>query len=195
MASRRSAARYHNLPINFTLELMPILPDSAIGPLLAAAVGAAASLLTLIISKESKTSEFRKEWIEALRVEFSLFVAHLHSYSITVRTSEENSSVVPPVELNKSMTSIRLRLNPKEGNAQRVLAIIAAIEAMDHAGKIADGNRLEELEQELLPIAQGLLKAEWDRVKQGELVFQIARGVSFAVALICIALLLWAAAT
>ena len=47
------------------------LPDVAIGTMIAAFIAGLVSLLSLIISKEQKVSEFRQAWIDALRAEIS----------------------------------------------------------------------------------------------------------------------------
>jgi hypothetical protein len=54
-----------------------IISDSSLGPIIAATVAGAVSLVSLIISKENKTSEFRQLWIDALRSELSKYVAHV----------------------------------------------------------------------------------------------------------------------
>lgn len=46
-----------------------------------ALITGAFSLISLIISKENKTSEFRQEWINALREEISNFLANLKQYT------------------------------------------------------------------------------------------------------------------
>ena len=55
------------------------IPDVAIGAIAAALIAGLISLLGLIISKEQKTSEFRQAWIDGLRSELSLVIAHANA--------------------------------------------------------------------------------------------------------------------
>jgi hypothetical protein len=47
--------------------LMFGIPDQAVGAVIAAIIAGSIALLGLIISKEQKVSEFRQQWIDALR--------------------------------------------------------------------------------------------------------------------------------
>ena len=176
---------------------MTTLPDAAIGPLLAAVIAALISLLGLIITKENKTSEFRHAWIDALRADLSAYIAHFHNIFGLVRLGIENNieswarSQTDLNGVNKSGTNIRLRLNPKEGLTKRVIAALDGFERLACEGASADMDKLEALELELLNASQLLLKSEWRRVKHGELVFQIARAVSFAVLIAALGFVLW----
>src|SRR5947208_1351430 len=58
-------------------ELTPPLIAAA-GAFLVAWIAGAFSLLGLIISKEQKVSEFRQSWIDALRNDLGLLVAHAY---------------------------------------------------------------------------------------------------------------------
>jgi len=49
----------------------------AIGPIIAAIIGAVVTLASLIISKESKLSEFRQAWIDSLRQEIADFLSNI----------------------------------------------------------------------------------------------------------------------
>lgn len=49
----------------------------AIGPIIAAIIGAVVALVSLIISKESKLSEFRQAWIDSLRQEIADFLSNI----------------------------------------------------------------------------------------------------------------------
>ncbi|MBS3927686.1 MAG: hypothetical protein KGZ65_03740 [Sphingomonadales bacterium] len=49
----------------------------AIGPIIAAIIGAVVTLASLIISKESKLSEFRQAWIDSLRQEIADLLSNI----------------------------------------------------------------------------------------------------------------------
>lgn len=54
------------------------LPDQAVGATIAAIVAALVALLGLIISKEQKVSEFRQQWIDALRADIAATIRYGH---------------------------------------------------------------------------------------------------------------------
>jgi len=49
----------------------------AIGPIIASIIGAVVTLASLIISKESKLSEFRQAWIDSLRQEIADLLSNI----------------------------------------------------------------------------------------------------------------------
>ena len=96
------------------------IPDAALGAIVAASIAAVISLLSLIIAKEHKTSEFRQAWIDSLRTEIAMFIAHLnaiHGSLSTPTVSAEELWVRAKDDYlgaNRTAASIRLRLNSKE---------------------------------------------------------------------------------
>jgi len=52
------------------------LPGALAGTIIAAVIAAIVSLLGLIISKETKVSEFRQAWIDSLRAEIAAVITH-----------------------------------------------------------------------------------------------------------------------
>jgi hypothetical protein len=51
------------------------MADIPIGAVAAAIIGAGASLISLIITKQNKTSEFRQAWVDALRTDIAEGIA------------------------------------------------------------------------------------------------------------------------
>ena len=175
-----------------------MLSGISIGAVGAAFVTALASMLGLIISKESKVSEFRQAWVDALRAEMSTYLTNLEyvrtAFKIERATLEERLSDVGPHlnVLNNAYFMISLRLNPNEPHARRILecmdefeALVAAENAMENA---FDDNAAGDVEKRFLAASKLLLKMEWDRVKKGELTFQIAKIVSFVIIIVLVIL-------
>ena len=65
-----------------------------VGVILAALIGGFFSLISLIISKEQKTSEFRQQWIDSLRQEISDHIAASTTLSAMRQFQELSSSLV-----------------------------------------------------------------------------------------------------
>jgi len=155
--------------------------------ILAAIIAGAIALISLIISKEQKVSEFRQDWINALRNDLSDFVAAAMSvhtqnqiFSL-VRTDSEMS-----VEDAFGKISLRihdaycayhkvvLRLNPDEHKALRQKIIEIERTLSKKGGELSAidfGILCAEFDSE----AQRVLKREWKRVKSGEMTYKITK--------------------
>jgi hypothetical protein len=111
------------------------IPDIAIGAVVAAFIAALVSFLSLIISKEQKTSEFRQAWIDALRSDIAAVVAHanaIHGAAAAQFGTAAKTWVAARedfVGINQASANIRLRLNCKEKESQAVLKSIENLEA------------------------------------------------------------------
>ena len=162
------------------------IPDASLGSIIAATVAGAISLTSLIVSKENKTSEFRQLWIDSLRSELSAFISH----SIEIRRhrewGRENSdkgweTISESYKtINESITRIRLRLNPTEKLSKKVLNLLKEYEKAFAGKGVPKDDEFNKLNHEFVEASQQLLKAEWKRVRNGEVVFQIVRATSFA---------------
>jgi hypothetical protein len=181
---------------------------------LGALVASLVSYIGLLISKESKISEFRQAWIDALRNDIAEQIARLEMYP-------HHSARMTPSELHRSEFSIAtarcrilLRMNLEEIESKGVTEALenfnsAAIHALSSRDLSMEEHK-EHMERHLpafllakksvVEKSQALLKMEWDRVKLGEPVYwktqryvkrlAIASGCSAAI-MIMIGFTLW----
>ncbi|TWH71503.1 hypothetical protein LX59_01791 [Azomonas agilis] len=166
---------------------MSEIPPVAIGAILAALITGLVSLLGLIISKEHKVSEFRQAWIDSLRSELANLISHanaIHGADVaTFESASETWKIVRDdfVGINQSAANIRLRLNPKEKEAQAVLGKIEALERLLTPGVAMDYAEMNRVEKELVAKAQVLLKNEWMRVRNGEAIYHYTKILAFSI--------------
>lgn len=163
------------------------IPDASLGSIIAATVAGAISLVSLIVSKENKTSEFRQLWIDSLRSELSSFISH----SMEIRrhrawgreNKDEGWEAISEnyKTINESITRIRLRLNPTETLSKKVLGLLREYEKAFAYNGVPGDDEFSELNHNFVEASQQLLKAEWKRVRNGEIVFQVVRATSFAI--------------
>jgi hypothetical protein len=156
------------------------IPHTALGAVLATLFAAVLSLLSLIISKENKTSEFRQAWIDALRSDFASLIGHLNAIHGTVKvlgtlTPGWQEAREDIIGINRCAASIRLRLNPAENLSKAIFARLDEIEQRLRPSPGLSNEELNEMERALLGEAQSLLKQEWLVVRRGELSYRIAR--------------------
>ena len=181
-----------------------------IGAVFAAAITATVSFIGLVVAKEQKISDFRQSWIDALRREISEFASNARRISaeehpIDLRFTgslvdsieARNEAILRPdlfhenrLRLAQSYYAIRLRLNPEEDDhitlLQRMDEIYAALESYEEVTEALD---------RLSVHSQGVLKREWQRVKEGEpryrRVAMVAKVVVACFAIILSALVLY----
>jgi hypothetical protein len=150
------------------------------GTVIAGLVAALASLLGLVISKESKVSEFRQKWIDELRKDTASFLSLAGDYAADRMLGQSKSTE----KINQKAAMIRLRLNLKEKDHRELLESIqslrdraaqqqptqstAALQAAQQAFGVAVADSAD--------IAARILKREWNVVKRGELVYKTTLG-------------------
>jgi hypothetical protein len=163
------------------------LPKEAIGAIVAAIIAGIIALLGLIISKEQKVSEFRQQWIDALREDVAAVIRYGHSMLRSSREWKENS---PEGEshyredfagVTGAAARIRLRLNPKEKESIALLNAIVKHKRAIESVKGLDFDAVSAAANDVVDAAQGVLKQEWRRVRSGELVYRMARWVALLI--------------
>ena len=202
-----------DIPVQF---LVPI------GAVLAACITGTVTFVTLVIAKEQKISEFRQAWIDAFREELSEFagqarrIAHerlpanlswITKPPVFQQIEEEDKGARQPdlfhenrQRMAQSYYALRLRLNPGEpDHAALPERLDAVYEVLNVA---SDATRREGCIRELdalAKVAQGVLKREWVRVKEGEPRFSrvtsLAKWVAIGLAVVLVSLVgyaLWA---
>ena len=178
---------------------MTVLPDIAIGAIGAALIAGAVSLLGLVISKEQKVSEFRQAWIDALRTDVASLISHVNAIHGAIQAGFGGQGQMWQharedfIGANSATANIRLRLNPSEKQSKEVLRLVSELEREMAVGSMPDHARLDAMENELVASVQVLLKAEWMRVRKGELVYRVAKAVAAFAILAGIGLLVYAA--
>lgn len=163
-----------------------------VGAICAAIIGGAASFIVTMLSKEQKTSEFRQAWIDGLREDLANFGA-VHSGIIGrilfwVDKGQELQAV-----LEKSITADRdtfekidiarlrilLRLNPAEhGRLIKRLNDVYAAASVEELEKASPRRSHGLLIEAFVEESQKVLKAEWRRVKRGEMTFRVTKWLS-----------------
>ncbi|MCK8105655.1 hypothetical protein MTF64_01945 [Pseudoalteromonas sp. 2CM41L] len=165
------------------MEQLPNSAYIAIGAICAAIIAAIMSLLSLVISKEQKVSEFRQEWINSMRQDISeligLFTTFKSNWLYQMHSGEDpkefiknNSSKLG--EIDNIATRIILHLNPNEHEEFKAL-VLEFDSICSSAKKLSDSKITEKAHRDLVNESQKMLKSEWQRVKDGESGFKVAK--------------------
>ncbi len=138
-------------------------------------------MLGLVVSKENKVSEFRHEWINALREDIAEFIAQ--SQELHVAIVEYASGRVKDyreylqqtreqlIALNRAATRTRLRLNQAERNNEQLMKSMGQLK--DFLQELPEdiksfSDKFSPLSVDVEKNAAIVLAREWKRVKQGE---------------------------
>jgi hypothetical protein len=135
----------------------------------AAAIGAAITVVSLMVSKENKTSEFRQQWIDALREDISAYLAlatMLCRGELDKTKKDEHL-----LRLGELDCRIRLRFKRNDPDTKHLIAALNGVSSTS----TPQSDRMEFLrhEETLKEAAQTVLKNEWERVKRGEVKYRI----------------------
>lgn len=155
-----------------------MLPEIAIGAIIAAIIAAMISLAGLVIAKESKVSEFRQNWIDSLRSELSSFTSHLNALSDINVIEFDNEkerfecSKDSVVKLNEAYYSVALRLNVIEESSALVRNSMVKLSQSVKQPLAFSKADFDEAQIEFISVSNSLLKHEWSRVKAGEAAYR-----------------------
>lgn len=171
--------------------------DFTINSLLPAAVTLAAALIAggiarsnLIVAKETKISEFRQAWVDALREELAILFSSTRTMARATQETRAPSSgtntkfhisQVKITEIRHAAAEthykIKLRLNVTQSDHLALLEMLGAM--MDAQNKYlaavnADIKEVFEAAKRASDQAALVLKSEWETVKQGEKAYRSA---------------------
>lgn len=155
------------------------IPSTAfigIGAIVAAFITGTVALLSVVIAKDQKTSEFRQNWIDNLRIDVADYLGYfMQLQAVRLNCSATGQNLLdfgsPGPELYQKLHAlfirINLRLNPSEhsklASKLKELDLIAeSSDALERAQNIID------LHAEIMRLTHGVLSDEWKRVKSGE---------------------------
>lgn len=159
------------------------------GAIIAALIAGLFSFFSLVLSKEQKLSELRESWIEGLRDDLATFAAGMQSieqlergynedHSHPPKLNERHGALLAPLTTTRiAYTRILLRLNPGD----KSVATQSLISVLKKIADLSNQARYEEAADcipEMREQAQLVLKAEWQRVKQGEPTFRWSKRIA-----------------
>lgn len=172
------------------------IPTTALIGILAAFVTGLFSFINLVIGKDQKTSEFRQQWIDALRNDISelvslainlkdaaqLYKNELDNSNHTLKFSEIHKTIKDDIhKFGITLNRIKLRLNKKKDI--NTLNRLTEFYKMANSSEIS-ADHLNLKAEELISEFQGILKNEWERVKKGEPAYFVTKYVvCFAIVL------------
>jgi hypothetical protein len=159
----------------------------------AALITSMIAFVNLTLSKEQKTSEFRQAWIDGLRNDLSVFLSSAralcrvmqearspHSSDADVACFKFTNEQVGKMRFEgaEALYRIKLRLNKNEAEhleLERLLTSATTIQNKINIDKGQDYSKALTAIELASSYSQEILKSEWERVKNGEKAFQIAK--------------------
>lgn len=169
-------------------EIAPLIP--VIGTVAAALVAGGVARANLIASKETKISEFRQAWINALRDDLAALFSNVRTLARALEESQYPPEAIAAgfgIEASRITAArqgaaetyhrVRLRLNAGQDDHKELLGLIEAMmKAQQSYLNNPDGganDAIDALERTSL-FAERVLKTEWQTVKFGERAYRDA---------------------
>jgi hypothetical protein len=177
------------------------IDNSFIGPILVAIIAGFFSLIGLITSKEQKVSEFRQDWINALRDSISKYIAaisslsRLHADQLRQGPAQQLSPILTKeveeesIKVHLAYNDIIFRINKEEKrkNSKKVNDdFCIVLEEMQDKFIRHELGDIQQYCNVLQDNAKLLLKLEWKRVKKGEPIFRLAKYSAAGIILIAL---------
>lgn len=163
---------------------LPSQAAAALATFAATLITSLIALVNLTLSKESKISEMRREWIESLRGELADYfqaMRHIAHDATEASSGAENrwrENVETAIQTaNTAYYKIRLRLNDEKPAHKALLNALEAIEAAyspEQDPSKMGGSVVAEIERSISP-SRALIDFEWKRVKRGERAYRWLR--------------------
>lgn len=159
-----------------------ILATQPTATMVAGVLAAFVALMTIIITKEQKVSEFRQAWINAFRDDLAEAISAASTLTIILQEDlpeERGEKYKEWARFTASLSRIELRLNMSEDPHRKIEQCIRRAESVVRAMEFAPENYVPAewitLQSDVVVASQTLLKIEWDRVKAGEPLYRLTR--------------------
>lgn len=178
---------------------MPIpesgIPTYAIGVIAASALGGLIAMANMVVGKEQKTSEARKDWIDGLRTNLATFFAHAQLLSLLWESELVAAGATHEHPRLSADKTLKFRMEHKElygsllasfhdvqlrlGTNQKEFGSL--ISELDEIYRGFEGNssdchlQFRRKESSLRTKASLAMKTEWEKVRDGERNFRIVK--------------------
>ena len=170
--------------------------------LTAALLAGAIAALTLIVNKENKISEFRQDWIDSLREDLTNFLSASRTCTRAIQETRFSwgEGKKNPLPIDEATTAklrhqaaecsyrIKLRLNQKKKphiELESLMTESSTLVSQYFRGASTDVNAVLDGVERTATQARTVLKAEWERVKKGELAYRAAKWFAFLLVFSC----------
>lgn len=171
-----------------------LLPDSAIGSIIAAAIAGVVVFISTMLSKEQKTSEFRQAWIDELRNDVSkyisgsteviaLYYAKNNNKQNQEKFLDDNFQLIHDLQTLEHRIILRLNQDEHQELISKIKKFREVLSDIYKNEKINTNRKEAEfaLIEDLLFETKKILKYEWKRVKKGEIAFRITKIASLII--------------
>ncbi|MBV1916241.1 MAG: hypothetical protein KUG72_12705 [Pseudomonadales bacterium] len=128
--------------------------------------------VTALLSRASATSSLRQNWINSLRSVFSKFLTSAEKWvNIPDKNSEE--AYFSKIEVMEQVHQAKLFLNQQEKQHQDIMSEMENL-IITYSKKDQSPKEYQEKEKPIISsLMQGILKEEWNRVRDGEILWSI----------------------
>jgi hypothetical protein len=165
----------------------------AVGVVAAAMLTGVFSFISLINQKEGKISEFRQNWIDAIRNDLAKMTASFDRMCaswqlVKIQTERDGSGADVPESLNRFYDLVKddlivfsechqrilMRLNRNQ-HADLIDELRQTNDIISQPNVLCDTNAVDLRIKRIIELSQDLLKEEWEVVKAGEQSYRMTK--------------------
>ena len=168
------------------------------GAILTSIIGASIATISLAVGKDSKVSEFRQQWIDALRADVAAYCSvslALHRANVAYSMKERMELDIPHGasdhlvdEANDLKFRIRLRLDSKNPKTSALREVMDALTGVASTASKPSWD-VDVIIENVLSVTESILDEAWTKVRQGEKRFTWTYRVTIVILTVSIFLL------
>lgn len=142
----------------------------ALGTIIGSLIGI---FISSLLGRAQKISTFRQDWINSLRTVFAEVLLQAEVFT-DVAYQDNEEAYREKVKLLKAIYQAKVFLNLNEEPSQDLVSSIEEIPDL-YMGKEGSSNLFKGDRHKIEELMQDILKEEWNRVRDGELLWKIKR--------------------
>lgn len=131
------------------------------------------SFISTLLGRSQKVSSFRQDWINSLRSVFSEVLLQAEVFT-DVAYQDNEEAYREKVKLLKAIYQSKVFLNLNEEPSQNLVKAIEEIPEI-YMGKKGGSEIFKKNRHKIEDLMRDILKEEWDRVRDGELLWKTKR--------------------
>ena len=127
--------------------------------------------VTALLSRAGATSSLRQNWINSLRDVLSKYLTHAEIF-VDVFDKNSEEAYRAKIALMEFMHQAKLYLNENEGDSKKLLKIMQELPEK-YTQELHAARAYQDEKPIISSLMQNILKQEWNRVRDGEILWSI----------------------
>ncbi|MBU1391144.1 MAG: hypothetical protein KJ856_21295 [Gammaproteobacteria bacterium] len=131
------------------------------------------AFISTLLGRFQTVSSFRQDWINSLRLTFAEILLQCEKYT-DIAYQDNSEAYLEKIELVRAISKVKLFLNINEELSSSLIGKIENI-PKDFMGKKGGTDDFAIIKPEIEILMQNILKEEWNRVRDGEIIWKLKK--------------------